>query len=344
MLRRFVVLSALVCALVPLAGRTTPAFASPYTLTASGVWYSNDGLLNGTWEANFDVAGFDLTGTLNVIGMPGVAEGNLAGTWDLDDIGFGIMFVDQELLSFDGALEGNEFTGTFDHGDIHGIWSGLLTSIRLSTEPIIPIFDDTIPTLLLGHTTGNAGDVVQLVAKLHTVGEALEQIENILSFDPSTTPILAKANGKPNCTPNPILNIGEVLFEFLPQGCSGNACNQVRAVVGSLSNLGQFLDGAAVFTCRVKINQGTAAGIYSIVVSALEALNLEDELVEFASVIGQISVKAQEAGESIFGCDCSIMPVAPSAPLSSLLAPLAIIGLRSLHLRRTRKRRQHPEN
>jgi len=339
MFRRFAVLSALVAVcLIPLTGRSNPAFASPYTLTASGVWQSNDGLLNGTWEANFDVAGFDLTGTLNLIGMPGIGEGNIAGTWDLDDLGFGLMFVDEELIAFDGGLDGLEFVGNFDTGDIQGAWSGLLTSMRVSNEPIIPIFDETIPTLLLGHTAGNAGDVVSLVAKLHTVGQALERIENILSFDPATTPILARSNGTPNCTANPILNYADVLFEFLPQGCSGNSCNQVRAIVGSLSNLGPFLDGAPVFICRVGIEQGTAAGIYNIIVSALEAVDVEDLLVEFASVIGQISVKTKEATNSL-GCDCSIMPTSAPLPLGSVLAPFAVILLRGLHSRRRRKHR-----
>jgi len=341
MLRRFAVMTALaaVC-LIPLSGRSNPAYASPYTLTANGVWYSNDGLLNGTWQANFDVAGFDLAGTLNVIGMPGIATGNIAGTWDLEDLGFGVMFVDQELVSFDGGLQGDQFVGTFDTGDFQGIWTGLLTQVRLTTEPIIPVFDQTIPTLLVGHTSGNAGDVVSLVAKLHTVGEAIDRIENILNFDPATTPILSKSNGKPNCTANPLLNKADVLFEFWPQGCTGNACNQVRAIVGSLGNLGSFLDGAAVFTCRVRISQGTAAGIYNIFVSGLQAFDIDNFLLEFASVIGQISVKAKDAANKLFGCDCSIMPTAPSMPLASLLAPFAVLLLRRFQVRSTSKRRR----
>jgi hypothetical protein len=338
MLRRFAVLSALVFCLVPLSARFNPAFASPYTLTASGVWQSNDGLFNGTWQAHFDVAGYDLSGTMNLIGMPGIAEGNLAGTWDLQDIGFGIMFVDEELISFDGALQGLELVGNFDTGDVSGIWSGLLTEVRLTTEPLIPIFDDTIPTLLLGHNSGSAGDIVTLVAKLHTVGQAIERIENVLSFDPMTTPILSRSNGQPNCTVNPIVGTANALFQFLPEGCSGNGCNQVRAVVDSLSNLGSLLDSAAVFTCKVRIGDGTAAGIYNIVASALEAFDEDDLLIEFASVIGQISVKAKEASKKLFGCDCSIMPTSPSVPLSSLLAPLAVLLVRQVHVLRKRGR------
>lgn len=336
-MRRLALLSALafVC-LVPLSARFQPAFATPYTLTASGVWHSSDGLLDGTWQANFDVAGFDLTGTLNLIGMPGVAEGNLAGTWNLSDIGFGILFLDQELMTFNGALQGLNFVGTFDTGEFTGDWTGSLTSLRLTTAPITPVFSDTIPSLVLGHSSGSVGDIVTLVAALHTLGQAIDRIENVLSFDPATTPILSRTNGKPNCSANPVVNPASVLFEFLPQGCSGTACNQVRAVIDSLQDLGPLLDGVSLFTCKVGINPGTAAGVYNIVVSALEAFDIEDLLVEFTSVVGQISVKAKEAGAK-FGCDCSIMPTSPQVPLASLLAPLAILVLRRFGTRSKRK-------
>jgi hypothetical protein len=335
-MKRIAVLSALFVCLGSLAARPNPVFASPYTLTANGVWHSNDGLLNGTWEAHFDVAGFDLSGTLNLIGMPGIAEGNLSGTWDLDDIGFGIMFVDQELLTFDGALDGLEFVGSFESGNISGVWTGLLTSLRLTTEPIIPVFDGSIPTLLLGQNSGNAGDILSLVAKLYTAGEAINRIDNILSFDPSTTPILSRSNGKPNCSANPVVDPGGVLFEFLPQGCSGSACNQVRAVLDSLNDLGPFLDGVSLFTCKVGINSGATSGIYNIVVSALQAFDTDNLLVELNTVFGQISVKAKEAAGKL-GCDCSIMETSPQMPLASLLAPLAIVLIR--RLRRGSRRR-----
>lgn len=343
MMRRLVLLSAFIFCVGQFAARPNPAFAAPYTLTATGVWHSNDGLLNGIWEASFNVAGFDLGGTLNLIGMPGIAEGNISGTWDLNNIGFGIMFVDEELLTFDGGLEGLQFVGNFESGSISGVWTGLLTSIRLSTAPIIPIFDDTIPTLLLGQSSGTVGDILTLVAKLHTVGEAIDRIENVLNFDPSKTPILARANGTPNCSANPLVNPAAVLFEFLPQGCSGSACNGVRAVLDALNDLGPFLDGVALFTCKVKINQGIEAGIYNIVVSALQVFDVDDLLVEFNSVIGQISVQAKKAAGKL-GCDCSIMEVSPQMPLASLLAPVAIVLLRRIRTLARRKRGESIDN
>lgn len=342
MMKRLAVMCALafVC-FGSLAARSNPAFAAPYTLTASGVWYSNDGLLNGPWEANFDVAGYDLTGTLNLIGMPGIAEGNISGTWDLGNIDFGIVFLDQELMTFDGGLQGLEFVGTFDTGDINGIWTGLLTSLRLSTDPITPVFDGTIPTLVLGHNTGKVGDIVTLVANLHTVGQAIDRLENVLSFDASKTPILSGFDGKPNCSANPVVNPLGVVFEFLPQGCSGSACNQVRAVMESLDDLGPFLDGVALFTCKVGILQGTQAGVYNIVASVLEALDVDHVLVELTSIIGQISVKAKKAGKG--GCDCSIMESSAQMPLASLLAPLAILVLRRFRSRAPRKSVDRPQ-
>jgi hypothetical protein len=94
----------------------------------------------------------------------------------------------------------------------------------------------------------------------------------------------------------------------------------------------------ALFTCKVKINQGIEAGIYNIVVSALQVFDVDDLLVEFNSVIGQISVKAKKAAGKL-GCDCSIMEVSPQMPLASVLAPLAIVLIRRLRTRASRKSR-----
>jgi hypothetical protein len=334
MIKRFAIVA--VAAFIGLASLTAqPASAQPYTLQANGVWVSSDGLYNGTWQGNFDVAGYDLTGTLNLIGMPGIASGNVSGTWDLSQLGFGIMFLDQELITFDGGLQGTQFAGNFETADFSGTWSGLLTSLRLSTSPIEPVFDSSIPTLVLGHNVGSVGDILNLVGTLYTAGEAIDKLDNILSFDPSRTPILS-LNGNPNCSTNPLVNPAEVLFEFLPHGCSGSACNQVRAVLDDLSDLGPFLNGVALFTCKVGITSGTQAGVYNIVVSALQAFDVDDFQVNFNSIIGQIAVKAKKAAKK-FGCDCSIMEASQQVPLASMLAPLAILALRRFQTRSSRK-------
>src|SRR5438067_4233213 len=104
MKRLFVLTALLTVAVAPMSVSPVSA-TTPYTLHASGPWRSNDGLFSGTWDANLNLAGYDLSGTANFIGLPGVASGNLSGTWDLSMIGFGVMFIDQELASFTGGLQ-----------------------------------------------------------------------------------------------------------------------------------------------------------------------------------------------------------------------------------------------
>lgn len=308
------------------------AASSKHSFVAEGPWRSSDGLLSGTWRAQFDIAGFDLSGTLDIIGMPNVARGNIAGSWDLQNVGFGVMFTDQELISFTGGLDGDRFVGTFETGEIEGIWEGLLDRLSLTTQPIIPVLDTTLPTLLLSRIDGALGDIVNLGATLYTLGQPLAELTNTMNFDPIATQILAKANGKPNCKVNPLIDKADTIFEFLPQGCSGTACNQVRVLVQSLSNLAELPDGAMLYTCKVKIGAQAAGGIHQIVATALSAIDTDSILHQITSLAGEIMVKLKK-----HGCDCATVDTAGTPPLWSLLAPFALIALR----RRAQRRAMH---
>ena len=313
--------------------------ATPYTLTANGTWISADGLLHGTWQAHFDVAGFDLSGTATILGLPdGIAEGNIAGSWDFDNIGFGIMFLDHELASFTGGLDGDHLIGQFETGDVIGNWSGLLSNLNISNIPIAPILDETLPTLLLNHTSGNVGDIVNLIATLYTVGAPIAGIENTIDFNALVTPILALANGTPDCTVNPGINKLDTIFEFLPKGCSGNTCKQVRAVVRSLSNLEQIANGANLYTCKVKIASDAVSGIYQVIAKAIKAVDVNNFQLPLKAISGEIGAKLPFF-KQILGkvCHCSTAATAGTLPISSLLVPLALVALR----RRARDRRLH---
>src|ERR1043166_2107200 len=275
-MRRYLVLGwILLIGFVPFGILPSTAFATSYSLTASGPWTSDDGLLSGTWQAHFDVAGFDLSGTLNIVGLADVGEGNIAGSWDLQHLGFGVMFLNQEVATFTGGLQGDHLAGTFETGQIVGHWSGALSSLKLTTQPIVPIIDATIPTLLLSHISGNLGDLVSLGATLYTLGAPIVSVENIINFDSLSTPILALANGAPACTVNPAINKADTLFQFLPLGCKGSACTQVRALVQSFTNVDAIADGTRLYTCRVQILKQAATGIYQLVADALSAIDAD---------------------------------------------------------------------
>jgi len=310
--------------LAPAASMPSSAHASAYTIAASGVWHSNDGLLNGTWIANFGVAGYDLSGTLNLIGLPGVAEGNLVGSWDASDIGFGVVFLDQELAAFNGGLEGDRFIGTFEAGDIEGIWTGALTSLRFRAGEIEPIINGNLPTLMVDRISGKAGDIKTLATKLFTLGAPIVEIENLLNFDSTVAQILAKADGSPNCSVNNAIDVAQAVFQFLPLGCSGSSCSQVRALVETVNPI---VDGVQLFTCKVRIGKDTPTGIYQVVANALRAIDIDNLSLPILAQAGEISVKKN----SLLGlgdCHCRTIDEAGTLPLASLLAPLLLLVAR----------------
>jgi hypothetical protein len=87
-----------------------------------------------------------------------------------------------------------------------------------------------------------------------------------ISYDSQSTPIPAKADGKPDCTANPSAGKGDTIFAFLPTGCSGTSCTSIRAMVVSFGNLSTIPQGVDLFTCKVSPPAGTAAGNYLLTV------------------------------------------------------------------------------
>lgn len=104
-----------------------PAKVVAYDFTARGTWTSKDGRLNGTWEANFDAAGQDLSGTLVMRGLRGISQGMVAGSRSPGGTSFAVMFTDRELLTFSGAVSGLRCEGTFETPEgVSGRWTGSL--------------------------------------------------------------------------------------------------------------------------------------------------------------------------------------------------------------------------
>ncbi|HVM97897.1 MAG TPA: hypothetical protein VMT89_15995, partial [Candidatus Acidoferrales bacterium] len=205
-------------------------------------------------------------------------------------------------------------------------------------NPIVPIIDATIPTLLLSQTSGNLGDLVNLAATLYTLGAPIAGLDNTITFDSIATPILALANGSPNCTVNPLLDKADSFFQFLPQGCSGSTCTQVRAVIQSLSNLTAIPDGSALYTCKVKIATNAVSGIYQFVANALHAVDISSLPIPLTAISGQIGAKLPWV-KQVFknGCHCSTIETAGPLPLPSLLVPMLLVGLRRRERNRARK-------
>lgn len=86
-----------------------------------------------------------------------------------------------------------------------------------------------------------------------------------ISYDSQSTPIPAKADGKPDCTANSGTG-KDVSFAFLPTGCSGTSCTSIRAFVADLDNVSTIPEGMDLFSCKVSPPTGTAAGNYLLTV------------------------------------------------------------------------------
>lgn len=89
-----------------------------------------------------------------------------------------------------------------------------------------------------------------VTVSLDAEGAEIAGTENLLTFDGGLR-VAAKANGKPNCTVNEDIDKGATSFAFQPSGCSGEACERVKALVLSLENVNPIPDGSVLYTCVV---------------------------------------------------------------------------------------------
>lgn len=98
--------------------------------------------------------------------------------------------------------------------------------------------------------------------------DALSGVQVDLSYDGQNTPIATAPSGGPDCEVNPAIDKTGTSFAFLPNGCSGSTCTQVRAIVLSMGNLSEIPPGSQLFSCNVAIPAVTPIGNYPISVSA----------------------------------------------------------------------------
>ncbi len=99
---------------------------------------------------------------------------------------------------------------------------------------------------------------------------------------------IAARGNRPDCSVNPSINKGATAFAFTPSGCRGTACQGVRVIVFSMTNLSAIPDGSVLYTCRVAISSGARAGRHTL---ALRGVSL-------STATGQ-EVPAQEIGATI---------------------------------------------
>jgi hypothetical protein len=126
--------------------------------------------------------------------------------------------------------------------------------------------------------------------RLNTLNRDIARIENDVAFGPMM-PILANADGSPDCTVNAAINKADTHFTFLPVGCTPYVnCDRVHADVHSLSNSDSIPNGAVLYQCNTQIpGMGASATCqYTLSCSAVAAFDPHDAVVETTCVNGSV--------------------------------------------------------
>jgi len=146
------------------------------------------------------------------------------------------------------------------------------------------------PVLMLSSNQGRPGEAVNVTATLTTAGASIAGTQNDIGFDPTQISVAAKANGKPDCTPNRELGKEGTAFSFLPPRCQKQTCSGVRALVLSLSNVAPIANNSILYTCKVAIAPQATAGSHQLSVSNAGFSNPTGQSIVGSSVGGTISV------------------------------------------------------
>ena len=84
--------------------------------------------------------------------------------------------------------------------------------------------------------------------------------QNDIGF-PEEAPIVAKSNGKPDCSVNGDINKGATSFAFQPPSCTPEStCTGIRAIVLALDNVDPIPSGSTLYECRAMLRLDAASG------------------------------------------------------------------------------------
>jgi hypothetical protein len=115
----------------------------------------------------------------------------------------------------------------------------------------------------VGSARAAAGDEVEIEVTLRARGYDVYGAQNDLVLGTGTT--IPEVDGAPDCTVNPAIGRDSTLFSFVTIACaSGEQCQGVRAFVLPILIGRPIEDGSVLYTCRVRVAAGAAAGRYPI--------------------------------------------------------------------------------
>jgi len=154
-----------------------------------------------------------------------------------------------------------------------------------------PTVDANPPQLRLSSAPVRAGEQGTVTATLRTVGRAIAGVENVIGFG-AFVRIAARPNGRPDCSVNPDIDRSATSFAFQPNGCSGQACTALKAIVLSFDNRDPLPDGAQLYSCRIAVAADAVPGRYPLRVTEAGASSPDGVAVELTGVDGEVNVVA----------------------------------------------------
>jgi hypothetical protein len=129
-----------------------------------------------------------------------------------------------------------------------------------------------------------------VTATLQTGGASIAGTQNDISFDPRAVAIARKANGRPDCRANGALGKEGTAFNFLPKNCAPGSCDNMRALVLSLSNVAPIPDGSVLYTCTVEVPVDAAPGAKALRLSRVGFSDPGGKVINGVGVDGSVTV------------------------------------------------------
>lgn len=146
------------------------------------------------------------------------------------------------------------------------------------------------PKIMLSNAAAGPGGTATVTATLQTGGANIAGTQNDISFDPRAVTIARKANGRPDCRANAALGKEGTAFNFLPKNCAPGACDNMRALVLSLSNVGAIPDGSVLYTCTVEVPGDASAGAKALRLSRVGFSDPGGKVINGVGVDGSVTV------------------------------------------------------
>ena len=146
------------------------------------------------------------------------------------------------------------------------------------------------PKIILSNAAAGPGGTATVTATLQTGGANIAGTQNDISFDPRQVSIARKANGRPDCRANSALGKEGTAFNFLPKNCAPGSCDNMRALVLSLSNVGPIADGSVLYTCTVEVGSDASSGAKALRLSRVGFSDPGGKVINGVGVDGSVTV------------------------------------------------------